>query len=103
MGIFSVLTFTVKPYHDDAFLALLKRFILYRKMNYDLFKEVKSFAVFKQQSGPHVMTWGYDSLDDYERLSTRVSKDAEWGKLQEALRQLVDVATLQRDLWKTVL
>jgi hypothetical protein len=103
MAIFSVLTFALKPDHDDAFLALLKRFILYRKMNYDLFKEVKSFAVFKQQSGPYVMTWGYDALDDYERMSARVSKDAEWGRLQEALRQLVDDSTYRRDLWKTVL
>lgn len=103
MSIFSVLTIALKPDHDDAFLALLQRSILYRKMNYDLFKEVKSFAVFKQQSGPYVMTYGYDSLDDYERLSTRVSKDAEWVAFQEALRQLVDESTYQRDLWKTVL
>jgi hypothetical protein len=103
MSIFSVLTFALKPDHDDAFQTLLKRYILYRKMNYDLFKEVKSFAVFKQQSGPYVMTWGYNSLDDYERQSARVSKDASWGTLQEALRQLVDDSTYQRDLWKTML
>jgi hypothetical protein len=103
MSIFSVLTFELQPGRDDAFLALLKRFILYRKMNFDLFKEVKSFAVFKQQSGPYVMTWGYDSLDDYERQSARVSKDAEWETLHGALRQLVDDSTYRRDLWKTVL
>ena len=103
MRIFSVLTFALMRDQDDAFLTLMKRFILYRKIHFDLFKEMKSFSVFRQQSGPYVMMWVYDSLDDYELLSTRVSKDEGWGKLQEGLLQLVDDSTYKHDLWKTVL
>ena len=86
-------------------MPLMQRYLKYKKENPDKFKEMKSFKIFTQMfgAGAYVLMWEYDSLADFEKVFTRMSKDEEWMKLNQEMMLLIDPATLSANLWNAVM
>jgi hypothetical protein len=82
MTVFMVETLVVKPDKLSEEAAFREKFQAFMKKRPDLFKEIKSFKVFRHMLGGdvggRVMMWEMESLADVEKFLNRAMGDKEW-------------------------
>jgi len=107
MSIFVVETSMVKPEKQEQFKSLMQRVLKYKEENPELFKEVKSWKLFRQKfggiAGAYVSMWEFDNLADLEKCWAREDKDEGFTKLHQEVLQLIDSATFSMKIWSSVL
>jgi len=107
MSIFVVETCMVKPEKREQFKHLMQRVLKYKEENPKLFKEVKSWKLFKQMfggiAGQYVSMWEFDNLADLEKCWANEENDEGFMKMHQELLQLIEPATFSMEMWTSVM
>jgi hypothetical protein len=105
MTIFVVETCMVKPEKYGAFKLLMEKVRKYKEEKLELFKEVKSWKLFKQMfggiAGAYVSIWEFENLADLEKNWAKEDADEEFTKMHQELMQLIDPATFHMEIWSS--
>ena len=104
MTVFIEERYLVKPENQEEFKRLWHRFLEYKKENTELFKEMKSFALFTQtfggMSGTYSWLAEFDSLADYEKFNMRAMKEEGFMKIRQGFMLLLEATTYSMSAWK---
>ncbi len=107
MSIFVVEKCMVKPERRDQFKHLMQRVLKYKEENPKLFKEVKSWKLFKQMfggiAGAYVSMWEFESLADLEKCWAKEDKDEGFQKMHQELLQLIEPVTFSINIWSSAM
>ncbi|MDH5783138.1 MAG: hypothetical protein OEZ35_05685 [Candidatus Bathyarchaeota archaeon] len=107
MNIFVVETCMVKPEKREQFKYLMQRVLKYKEKNPELFKEVKSWKLFKQMfggmAGAYVSMWEFENLADLEKCWAKEEKDEGFMKMHQELLQLIEPATFSMKIWASAM
>ena len=105
MSIFVVETCMVKPERREQFKYLMQRVLKYKEENPKLFKEVKSWKLFRQMfggiAGAYVSMWEFENLADLEKCWAK--EDEGFMKMHQEFLQLIDPATFSMKIWNSVI
>ncbi len=97
----------VKPEKREKFKYLMKRVLKYKEENPKLFKEVKSWKLFKQMfggiAGAYVSMWEFENLADLEKCWAKEEKDEGFMKMHHELLQLIEPATFSMEMWTSAM
>ncbi len=103
MSVFVVETCVVKPGKRAAFKSLMQRVRQYKEETPELFREVKSWKLFRQMfggiAGAYVSMWEFADLADLEKCWTREDKDQRFMEMHYELLQLIESATFSMQIW----
>ena len=107
MSIFVVETCMVKPEKREEFRLLMQRVLKYKEGNPELFKEVKSWKLFRQMfggiAGAYVSMWEFENLADLEKCWAKEEKDKSFQKMHQELLQLIYPATFSMKIWTSAM
>jgi hypothetical protein len=108
MSIFVVETCMVKPDKIEAFKLLMERVRKYKQEKLELFKEVKSWKLYKQMfgggiAGAYVSIWEYENLTDLDKNWAKEYEDEEFMKMHQELMQIIDPATFRIEVWSSAM
>jgi len=107
MSIFVVETCMVKPKKREEFKLLMRRVLKYKEENHELFKEVKSWRLFRQMfggiAGAYVSMWEFESLADLEKCWAKEEKDEEFQKMHRELLKLITPTTFSIRIWSSAM
>ena len=107
MSIFVVETCMVKPERREQFKSLMQRVLKYKEENPKLFKEVKSWKLFRQMfggiAGAYVSMWEFENLADLEKCWAKEEEDEGFMKMHQEFLQLIDPATFSMKIWNSVI
>ena len=97
----------VKPEKRVAFKSLMQRVHKYKEENLELFKEVKSWKLFRQMfggiAGAYVSMWEFENLADLEKCWAKEDKDERFTKMHQELLQLIEPATFSIEIWTSAM
>lgn len=107
MSVFVVETCMIKPEKRETFKSLMQRVHNYKEENPELFKEVKSWKLFRQMfggiAGAYVSMWEFANLADLEKCWAKEEKDQRFMKMHQELLQLIDPATFSMKIWTSAM
>ena len=107
MSIFVVEKCMVKPEKREQFKSLMQRVLKYKEENPKLFKEVKSWKLFRQMfggiAGAYISMWEFENLTDLEKCWAKEEKDEGFMKMHQELLQLIDPATFSMKIWTSAM
>lgn len=107
MSIFVVEKCMVKPEKREQFKSLMQRVLKYKEENPKLFKEVKSWKLFRQMfggiAGAYISMWEFENLTDLEKCWAKEEKDEGFQKMHQELLQLIDPATFSMKIWTSAM
>jgi len=107
LTIFVVETVVVKPEKHEEFKLLMQRVLKYKQENPELFKEVKSWKLFRQMfggtAGAYVSMWEFENLTDLEKCWAKEDKDKEFQKMHQELLQFIEPATFFMEIWASAI
>jgi len=107
MSVFVVETCMVKPEKQERFRSLMQRVVKYKGENPELFKEVKSWKLFRKMfggiAGAYVSMWEFENMADLEKCWAKEEKDERFTELHRELLQLIDPTTFSMRLWNSVM
>jgi len=107
MSVFVIETYLVKPERQEEFKALIQRLLEYKKENPQLFKEVKSFRLFRQTfgglAGAYIEMWEFNNMAELEKCWTRENKDEGFMRIHEGFLRLIDPTTFSMKMWTSVM
>lgn len=105
MTIFVVEKCVVKPERRGEFRLLMRRVREYKEKNPELFKEVKSWKLFKEMFGgivgTYVSIWEFENLTDFERCWAREDEDKGFQEMHQELLQLIEPTTFTAKIWSS--
>ena len=103
MSIFLVETYVVRRDKQDEFDALLEEFLAFKAEHADLFEDVKSWALRRQDigqpAGLYAETWEYENLATMARAGERIFADEGMKAISGAFHQLLVPATFASSVW----
>lgn len=103
MSIFVVETCMIKPEKRGEFKSLMNRVRKYKEQNPELFKEVKSWKLFRQMfggtAGAYVSMWEFENLADLEKCWAKEEKDENFQKMHHELLKLIYPTTFSIEIW----
>jgi len=107
MSIFVVETCLVKSEKREEFKLLMQRVRKYKEENPELFKEVKSWKLYRQMfggiAGVYVSMWEFKNLADLEKCWAKEEKDESFRKMHQELLKLIDPATFSMKIWASAM
>lgn len=107
MTIFVVETCVIKPERTKEFRSLMQRVSEYKEKNPELFRDVKSWRLFRQTfggtSGAYVSMWEFENLADLEKCWAKEEKDKGFQKMHQELLQLIEPATFKMEIWTSAM
>lgn len=107
MSIFVVETCMVKPEKREEFRLLMQRVRKYKEENPELFKEVRSWKLFRQMfggiAGACVSMWEFENLTDLEKCWAKEEKDKDFQKMHQELLQLIYPTTFSMEIWASAM
>jgi hypothetical protein len=107
MSIFVVETCMVKPEKQGEFKSLMQRVLKYKEENPELFKEVKSWKLFRQMfggiAGAYVSMWEFENFADLEKCWAKEEKDEGFVKMHQELLQLIEPVTFSMKMWTSAM
>ncbi len=97
----------VKPEKREESKRLMQRVLRYKEENPELFKEVKSWRLFRQMfggiAGAYVSMWEFENLIDLEKCWAKEEKDESFQKMHQELLKLIDPATFLMKIWASAM
>ncbi|UCC33733.1 MAG: hypothetical protein JSW53_01650 [Candidatus Bathyarchaeota archaeon] len=97
----------VKPERRAEFKDLMQRVRKYKEENPELFREVKSWRLFRQMfggaAGAYVSMWEFESFVDLERCWAKEEKDEAFQKMHQELLQLIYPTTFTMKIWASAM
>lgn len=106
MSVFVVETYVVRAEKRAEFEPALNEFLEFKERNADLFAELKSWKLFKQEfgaiGGMYIEMWEYEDKVEMDRISTRIFSAEGMKKIQKGFHLLIEPATFSTSLWVSV-
>ena len=105
--IFVVETCVIKTERMKEFRLLMQRVSEYKEKNPELFREVKSWRLFRQMfggtSGAYTSMWEFENLTHLEKCWAKEEKDKSFQKMHQELLQLIEPATFNMEIWSSAM